>query len=276
MGMIGNTPYQGIIQSGNIQDGAITTTKVADGAVTTAKQADANTTAAKLAASAVTDKLGFIPADVANQKRGLDFTGRATPNKHHHDWVWVQSAGAVLAPSQIPIYCPNIDHAESLAGWYLQRLFTELKTTENDSSWDGLHNYLLTYANVFSKIVSGGGAAPNLGTVDYDNAAGDNTTSFFTAEWFEVVIGSNGSTELYTMALAQGLTSTNPSYPTRILYQKTRNASDWRNDYPGANLSVNESAFANTPKCTTRSTNWTPTSSNPAIFLYPLTLELNF
>lgn len=210
------------------------------------------------------------------EKLGVDFSASAMPKKFAHDYLWVQAAGAVLAPSQIPIYCPNIDHAESLAAWYLQRLFTELKTTENDSSWDGLHNYLLTYAGVFSKIVAGGGAAPNLGTVDYDNAVGDNTTSFFTSEWFEVVIGSNGSTELYTMSLAQGLTSTNPSYPTRMVYQKTRNASDWRTDYPGATLSINESAFSSAPKCTVRGTSWTPGSSNPAIFLYPITLELNF
>jgi hypothetical protein len=35
MGMIGNTPYQGIIQSGSIQDGAITAAKLASGAVPT-------------------------------------------------------------------------------------------------------------------------------------------------------------------------------------------------------------------------------------------------
>jgi hypothetical protein len=210
------------------------------------------------------------------EKLGVDFTSSTMPKKFAHDFLWVQSAGAVLAPSQIPIYCANIDDAEKLAAWYLQRLFTELKTTENDSSWDGLHNYLLTYAGVFSKIVAGGGAAPNLGTVDYDNAVGDNTTSFFTSEWFEVVIGSNGSTELYTMSLAQGLTSTTATYPTRIVYQKTRNAADWRTDYPSANLSINEVAFNSAPKCTLRGTTWTPGSSNPAIFLYPITLELNF
>lgn len=48
MGMIGNTPYQGIIQSGNLQDGAITASKVADGAVTTSKVADSAVTAAKM------------------------------------------------------------------------------------------------------------------------------------------------------------------------------------------------------------------------------------
>jgi hypothetical protein len=55
MGMIGNTPYQGIIQSGNLQDGAVTTSKVADSALT----------AAKLAAAAVTDKLGYTPVNKA-------------------------------------------------------------------------------------------------------------------------------------------------------------------------------------------------------------------
>lgn len=55
MGMIGNTPYQGLIGSGNLQDGAVTTSKVADSALT----------AAKLAAAAITDKLGYTPLNKA-------------------------------------------------------------------------------------------------------------------------------------------------------------------------------------------------------------------
>lgn len=213
------------------------------------------------------------------QKRGLDFTGSAMPNKFHHDFIWYQFAGEI-APSQVPIYCANIDAAEKLAVWYVQRLYTELKNTENDSMYDGLHWRMPTTASVFSKIVSGGGSAPPSSTVDYDNAVGDGTTSFQQyAEWFEVIIGSNGSTEIYTMALALGLNSASPLYPTRIIFQRTRNASNWLSDYPSWTLSNADGeaqTMAYAPKCTTRTTSFTATVTNVGIMLYPITMELNF
>lgn len=75
MGMIGNTPYQGIIQSGNLQDGAVTTSKVADSALT----------AAKLAAAAITDKLGYTPVN----KAGDTLTGNLTVP----EWIQLYTDG---------------------------------------------------------------------------------------------------------------------------------------------------------------------------------------
>lgn len=53
MGMIGNTPYQGQIGSGNIQDGSIDTIDIKDAAVTTAKIGSGQVTNDKLADNAV-------------------------------------------------------------------------------------------------------------------------------------------------------------------------------------------------------------------------------
>ncbi|WP_396190121.1 hypothetical protein [Flavobacterium sp.] len=36
MGMIGNTPYQGLITSGNVQDGSLTVADIADSTITPA------------------------------------------------------------------------------------------------------------------------------------------------------------------------------------------------------------------------------------------------
>ena len=269
MGMIGNTPYNGIVQTGNIQDGAITA----------AKHADASVTAAKLAATAVTDKLGFNPLDASKQKRGIDMTGRASPTKHQHDWLWYQFAGTIT-PAQVPVYCADIDAAEKLAAWYVQRLFTEFKNTENDSMYDGLHYRLpAVSANTLSKLVAGASAPSNAG-VDYDNPTGDGTTSFQQyPEWLELVVGSNGSTELYTMAFAVGMNSSTPTYPTRLIYQKTRNAADWRTDFPSWTLSNADSeanVYNSAPKCTTRTTSFTTNVTVGGILMYPVTLELNF
>lgn len=269
MGMIGNAPYMGIIQAGNIQDGAVTTSKVADSALT----------AAKLAASAVTDKLGFTPLNKGTQKRGLDFTGNPTPAKIHHDWLWSQFAGGALTPAQVPTYCATIDDAEKLAIWCVQRIYNELKNTENDSIFDGLHYRLPSASgNVFTKLVSGATAPTNTGT-DYDNPYGDGTTSFQQyPEWLEMVVGSNGSTELYTMAFAIGLNSATPTFPTRLIYQKTRNAADWKTDYANWTLSTADSeasVYNSAPKCTVRSS-FTPNVTVAAIMLYPVTIELNF
>lgn len=354
MGMIGNTPYLGIIQSGNIQDGAVETDDLKNGAVTPAKtstgaptwDANGNLTSSGPTQTGTTtgaaykingtfdatsmarhgnqsvvagnwsgsgtwglgsggghtikfdqtgganpyDFLGATDLDLqlganrkvshtGTEKRGLDFTGNVMPKKCHHDFIWYQFAGD-LSPSQVPIYCANIDAAEKLAVWYVQRMYTEFKNTENDSMYDGLHWRLPTTAGVFSKIVSGGGSAPPASTVDYDNPIGDGTTSFQQyPEWFEVVIGSNGSTEIYTMALAVGLNSAAPLYPTRIIFQRTRNASDWRTDYPNWTLSNADGeaqTMAYAPKCTTRTTSFTATATAVGIMLYPITLELNF
>ena len=62
MAYIGNAPAAGIVDSGNILNGAIKTEDLADAAVT----------AAKLAAAAVTDKLGYTPLD-QQQLGGFSF-----------------------------------------------------------------------------------------------------------------------------------------------------------------------------------------------------------
>ena len=54
MPYIGNQPYQGVIDSGNIVDGSIQTGDLANSAVTTAKIADSNITSAKIADTGVT------------------------------------------------------------------------------------------------------------------------------------------------------------------------------------------------------------------------------
>lgn len=354
MGMIGNTPYQGIIQTGNIQDGAITGPKIS-------------------AAAAILEKLGYTPVNKAGdtmsgdltgtgtvntgsttgahhkingtfdgtamsrhgtqavlagnwsgaggwglgsggghtikfdqvsgtnpydfqgasdielqlgsnrkvshtgtEKRGLDFTGNVIPKKCHHDFMWYQFAGT-LTPGQVPIYCADIDAAEKLAVWYIQKLYNELKSTENDSVWDGSHNALQTASGVFTKIVSGGGSAPPSGAVDYDNSYGAGSVSIYNPvnEWFEVVIGAN-ATQIFTMSCIQVLNADTPTYPTRLIYQITRNAADWRTDYPSwtiGNASQTNMSYA--PKCTARS-QLDATISVVGIMLYPVTLELNF
>lgn len=93
MGMIGNAPVAGTIGTGNIQDGGVETADIKDGAVVNAKLgsdldaskltagtlpiarvADGAVTAAKLASTAVTDKLGYTPAN----KAGDTFTGNTS------------------------------------------------------------------------------------------------------------------------------------------------------------------------------------------------------
>lgn len=76
MGMIGNTPYQGQVGSGNIQDGSIDTIDIKDAAVTTAKIGDNQITNGKLADNAVTTaKIGS--GQVTNDKLADNAVGTA-------------------------------------------------------------------------------------------------------------------------------------------------------------------------------------------------------
>lgn len=81
MPYIGNQPYQGVIDSGNIVDGSIQTGDLANSAVTTAKIADSNITAAKIADTGVTvAKLNSDVTQLIAQGGGPKITGVAITN----------------------------------------------------------------------------------------------------------------------------------------------------------------------------------------------------
>jgi hypothetical protein len=81
MPYIGNQPYQGVIDSGNIVDGSIQTGDLANSAVTTAKIADSNITTTKIADTGVTvAKLNSDVTQLITQGGGPKITGVAITN----------------------------------------------------------------------------------------------------------------------------------------------------------------------------------------------------
>jgi len=81
MPYIGNQPYQGVIDSGNIVDGSIQTGDLANSAVTTAKIADSNITTTKIADTGVTvAKLNSDVTQLIAQGGGPKITGVAITN----------------------------------------------------------------------------------------------------------------------------------------------------------------------------------------------------
>jgi len=81
MGYIGNAPYQGVVDSGNILDGSIQSGDIANSAITSAKINDSAITSSKLAASSVTSSA--IASDVTtliNQGGGPKITAVQVTN----------------------------------------------------------------------------------------------------------------------------------------------------------------------------------------------------
>lgn len=105
MPYIGNQPYQGVIDSGNIVDGSIQTGDLANSAVTTAKIADSNITSAKIADTGVTvAKLNSDVTQLIAQGGGPKITGVAITNS---SWTTIDDTAVDTAGGYIKLTGTN-------------------------------------------------------------------------------------------------------------------------------------------------------------------------
>src|SRR5690606_27984510 len=137
--------------------------------------------------------------------------------------------------------------------------------------WDQSQNSIIVNSNILGKIVLGR-TALGTGGADMDNDPALATT--YLTDYFILIVGSNGTNELYTMEFNIGIINTSSGYGFRIVYQTSSGAGD-------GHLSQYNSVAAITPtppQCKTRSSLSASTlsSDHPALMAYPISIELNF
>ncbi|HRP56273.1 hypothetical protein [Agriterribacter sp.] len=219
--------------------------------------------------SLIWDRIGTTRSAGAGKKLGIDLTGSAFPQKVYHDLLWYQTGTGGITPDQVPWYCENVTKANQLAAYWLQKIINEFKGLENDYHYDQSQNSMIVNSNILGKIVLGR-TALGTGTVDKDN---NQVGSSYGSEYFTLIVGSNGSSELYTMEF-NIVIENNSFYGFRIVYQTNSAASDGHLSGYGSIGTMSSAA----PQCKTRSSLSAAVVStgNPALMAYPISIELNF
>lgn len=218
--------------------------------------------------SLIWDRINTTRSAGAEKKLGIDLTGSAFPQKVYHDLLWYQTGTGGITPDQVPWYCENVTKANQLVAYWLQKIINEFKALENDRSWDASQNTIIVNSNILGKIVLGR-TALGTGEADMDNLT-DNSSNYG-PEYFTLIVGSNGASELYTMEFNIKLDAAAPGYEFRIVYQTNSAAADGHlSGYP-------VTAMASIPpQCKTRSSLPALTKDHPALMAYPISIELNF
>ncbi len=220
------------------------------------------------------DRINTTRSAGTDKKLGIDLTASAFPQKVYHDLLWYQTGTGGITPDQVPWYCENAAKADQLAAYWLQKIINEFKSLENDFHWDNSQNSIIVNSNILGKIVLGR-TALSTGAADMDNDPA--LASTYGSDYFTLIVGSNGTNELYTMEFNIGIVSNsigNVGYGFRIVYQTNSAAGDGHlvQYSPVAQMT------ATAPKCKTRSS--LPASAvtlnSPALMAYPISIELNF
>ncbi len=222
-------------------------------------------------ASLIWDRINTTSSAGAEKKLGIDLTASAFPQKVYHDLLWYQTSTGGITTDQVPWYCENVNKANQLATYWLQKLINEFKSLENDAHWDQSQNSIIVNSNILGKIVLGR-TALGAGVADMDNDPA--LATLYGTHYFTLIVGSNGTSELYTMEFNIGIVNTTSGYGFRIVYQTSSGAADGHLRQYNSVTAITATA----PQCKTRSSLSAPTVSidNPALMAYPISIELNF
>lgn len=211
---------------------------------------------------------------LSHRKMGYDLTVSDSPYGIFRDIMWCgASSGSTVNINNIPWIYPNIDYAEKSLPYWLQKITTFFKSLENDFHYDQLIGAIpawfnIPYGNYF--------VIPSSSTDMDNNTVLSSAAPNYATEFFQFVVGCNKArTEMYTMAFTFGSyaisgTDTNSLYPFRLIFQTVRNQ-----NVPSFNsVSMNGGILNEVPRCTVRSTTYSP--PNPAFLLgcEPVTIEI--
>ncbi|HTN07616.1 hypothetical protein [Agriterribacter sp.] len=221
--------------------------------------------------SLIWDRINTTRSAGAEKKLGIDLTGSAFPQKVYHDLLWYQTGTGGITPAQVPWYCENVTKANQLAAYWLQKIINEFKSLENDNHYDQSQNAIIVNSNILGKIVLGR-TALGTGGVDMDNDPA--LANLYGTDYFTLIVGSNGTSELYTMEFNIGIVNTTSGFGFRIVYQTSSGAGDGHL----VQYSSVAAMTATAPQCKTRSSLSASavTANNPALMAYPISIELNF
>jgi hypothetical protein len=216
---------------------------------------------------------------------GLDMTSQVGATRVWRDILWTQQGGGTITPDMCQFRITNTADAKRAAAYWIQKLITELKSLENDTHWDQSHSTIIANTSFLSKLVTGV-TAPTNATVDMDNNIGVVTTH--AAEWFEVIIGSDGASNLWTCAVNVALVATDVSvtinqstinsaignslYGFRMIYQTV----DGQTGGTGIASAAIAGISGSSPGVTQRSNILAVQGSGTVIMPFVVTHELNF
>jgi hypothetical protein len=228
--------------------------------------ADGAITSAKLSSTSVTDKLGYTPT---NKLSSVNLTFGKTGGKTFTDLIFYQFAGTIN-PNQVAFYASSETEAKMLANYVVQAFVNDIKNLENDRMFD--QDRAARWVN--SGFTGYLPASIPTGEVDCDENAGGEGTGFHGADYFRLVVASNGVDKLWTTGVIKGnLVQANDIYSV-FRYQKTAGETG----YPSVvsnNLNTGQAA-SEVYEVTEHSSFTGALNGGIGVAPFPVTVALNF